>query len=207
MKKILCFGDSNTWGLIPGTDSRYPADTRWTGILGERLRGKAEVIEDGVCGRTTVYEDEFRPGRKGLDSIKEALSSHPDVDIVVLMLGTNDCKSFYALSAEQIAEGLRACIEEFRNLKKDIEILLVSPIHLGNDVWKEGYDTEFNENSVYVSRQLEAEYRKLSAEYSTLFLAASDHAVVSHKDEEHMEVEGHRALADAVISVLEPLLD
>lgn len=67
MKQLLCYGDSNTWGLIPGTKERYPWGLRWTSILQEKL-GNADVhvIEEGLCGRTTVFEDYYRKGRKGI---------------------------------------------------------------------------------------------------------------------------------------------
>ena len=66
MKEILCFGDSNTYGLIPGTKNRYGRDTRWTGLIEQQLYGKGcRIIEEGLCGRTTVFEDELREGRKG----------------------------------------------------------------------------------------------------------------------------------------------
>ena len=70
MKRILAFGDSNTWGLIPGTKpfERYSEDIRWTGILQKKLPD-AKIIEEGLCGRTTIFEDRFRPGRKGIDTL------------------------------------------------------------------------------------------------------------------------------------------
>ena len=61
MKEILCFGDSNTYGLIPGTTSRFDRDTRWTGILESELFSKGyKIVEEGLCGRTTIFEDELR---------------------------------------------------------------------------------------------------------------------------------------------------
>lgn len=91
MKEILCFGDSNTYGLIPGTKNRYGRDTRWTGLIEQQLYGKGcRIIEEGLCGRTTVFEDELREGRKGAAFLPTLLESHAPVDRVVLMLGTND---------------------------------------------------------------------------------------------------------------------
>lgn len=95
MKEILCFGDSNTYGLIPGTKERYGRDTRWTGLLEQHLYEKGyRIIEEGLCGRTTVFEDELREGRKGAALLPTLLESHAPIDRVVLMLGTNDCKHF-----------------------------------------------------------------------------------------------------------------
>ena len=108
MKEILCFGDSNTYGLIPGTKNRYGRDTRWTGLIEQQLYGKGyRIIEEGLCGRTTVFEDELREGRKGAAFLPTLLESHAPVNRVVLMLGTNDCKTFYNASAEVIGKGMR----------------------------------------------------------------------------------------------------
>lgn len=67
MKNILCFGDSNTYGLIPGVNGRYEWGVRWTSLLDRRVRKSGyRVVEEGLCGRTTVFEDAVRQGRKGL---------------------------------------------------------------------------------------------------------------------------------------------
>ena len=71
MKQVLAFGDSNTWGMIPGSaGERYPEEIRWTGLLRRKLESRnIRIAEDGVCGRTTVFEDPERPGRRGVDGI------------------------------------------------------------------------------------------------------------------------------------------
>lgn len=101
MKQILCFGDSNTYGLIPGTWDRYDWKTRWTGVTGDHFLSKGyRVIEEGLCGRTTVFEDPLRAGRNASALLPVILESHSPVEAVVLMLGTNDCKSYYDASVE-----------------------------------------------------------------------------------------------------------
>ncbi len=96
MKQILAFGDSNTWGLVPGSKphERFAWGQRWTSILQEKFDPEeVRIAEEGLCGRTTVFEDELRPGRKGVSSIPILLESHYPIDVLVLMLGTNDCKT------------------------------------------------------------------------------------------------------------------
>lgn len=89
MKQAACFGDSNTWGLIPGTKKRYSWGERWTSVLQEKLNvDKVRVIEEGLCGRTTVFEDAYRANRNGLKSIPFILESQKPIDAVILMLGT-----------------------------------------------------------------------------------------------------------------------
>ena len=112
MKQILCFGDSNTYGLIPGTtNQRYGWGTRWTSILDDKVRTKGyRVIEEGLCGRTTVFDDPFRTERRGTEMLPAILESHRPVDTIVLMLGTNDCKSVYSATPEVI-RGLAGYVE------------------------------------------------------------------------------------------------
>ena len=205
MKQLLCYGDSNTWGLIPGTLDRYPWETRWTGILQELLTDRdVRVIEEGLCGRTTMYEDARRPYRNGLQLLPLALETHRPVDGAVLMLGTNDCKSCYHLTADEIAFGAEQCVKALMTCIPVKRILLVSPIHLGEKVWQPGYDPEFNQRAVTVSRQLGDAYRTVAERYNLLYLAASDYAAPSEKDQEHMTPEGHRALAQAIYHEFDP---
>ena len=104
MRQILCFGDSNTYGLIPGTANRYSWGTRWTSILDEKLQFYGyRVAEEGLCGRTTMFADAYRPGRSGIDMLPAILETHRPLELVVLMLGTNDCKAAYETTPRRLA--------------------------------------------------------------------------------------------------------
>ena len=92
MKQLLCFGDSNTWGLIPKTNERYYWGVRWTSILQDKLQN-VRILEEGLCGRTTIFDDAYRKNRNGLESLPEILESNYPIDAAIIMLGTNDCKS------------------------------------------------------------------------------------------------------------------
>ena len=157
MKKILCYGDSNTWGLIPGTQNRFPQNVRWTGL---------------------------------------------PIDGAILMLGTNDCKACYKASARQIAKGLEHCIDELLQCISAEKILVVSPLHLGESVWKPQYDPEFDEVSVETSKQLHAEYQKTAHRKNVRIIAASDFVKASETDQEHLDEKGHGILADAICQAL-----
>lgn len=199
MKQILCFGDSNTYGLIPATKDRYDWNTRWTGILSKKIEKNGyRVVEEGLCGRTTIFEDATRKGRKGADLLPIILETHKPIDTVVFMLGTNDCKTAYGATAEKIGSGIELLIKQIKDSDPDINIILVSPIELGEGVWEEGFDTEFNENSVEVSKQLPEVYRKIAEKYDADFVAASEYARPSSADREHLNEFGHRKLAEAI---------
>lgn len=200
MKQILCFGDSNTYGLIPGTKDRYPWEVRWTGILAEGIKEKGfQVVEEGLCGRTTVFEDELRDNRRGAAVLPMILESHQPLEKVVLMLGTNDCKTIYQASAEVIGKGVEKLVHQIQAADENIEILLVSPILLGEGVGEEGYDPEFNQESVETSKGLKAVYEQVAKRNGCAFLAASDYAKASGADREHLDENGHRQLAEAVL--------
>ena len=196
---ILCFGDSNTYGYRPDGSGRFDADTRWTGLLQKKLGTNDRIIEEGLCGRTTVFSDELREGRRGLDTIGILLESHAPVDLLILMLGTNDCKTRYGASASVIAKGLDQVIRKARlNASQHFDLLIISPIHLGHGVGEPDFDPEFDAASVAVSRNLANEYRKIALQNHAAFLNASDFAAPSVTDREHMDEKGHAALADAV---------
>lgn len=200
--RILCFGDSNTYGYIPDGSGRYSEDIRWTGLLQKKLASEATVIEEGLCGRTTVFQDELRAGRRGSEMLPILLESHYPLNLVTVMLGTNDCKTVYGASAEVIGKGVEQLINQIKQRAPQVKILLISPILLGDDVWKPEYDPEFNRESVHVSKKLKEVYRKIAEKHKCLFLAASDVTVPSATDQEHLDEKGHERLADAIYEVV-----
>ena len=198
---ILCFGDSNTYGYKPDGTGRFDENTRWTQILQKKLGSGYRIIEEGLCGRTTVFQDELREGRRGLDLIGVTVEMHNPLDLMILMLGTNDCKTRYGASAAVISRGLDQVIRKARkSSSRPFDILVVSPIHLGKGVGEPDFDPEFNESSEVVSRNLAAEYRKVALQNHAAFLNAADFASPSTTDREHLNEAGHAALAEAIYS-------
>ena len=196
---ILCFGDSNTYGYKPDRTGRFDESIRWTGLLQKKLGPDYHIIEEGLCGRTTVFQDELREGRRGLDLIGVTVEMQTPVDLMILMLGTNDCKTRYGASATVIARGLDQVIRKARKSSPTpFDILVISPIHLGKGVGEPDFDPEFNSDSEAVSRNLAAEYRKVALQNHAAFLNAADFAFPSVTDREHLDEAGHAALADAV---------
>lgn len=204
MKNILCFGDSNTWGYNPKTKGRYPWGIRWTSKLQNRLDTRDfNIIEQGLCGRTTIYEDISRPDRKGIDSLRKAFEQINKIDLVIIMLGTNDCKKYYRNSAQEIAKGIAECLDVILEYVAPENILLVSPITLGNDVWKDEFDPEFDIESVQTSKYLKYEYSKVATQKKVRFLAASEYAKPSVADQEHLDEIGHSKLASAIYNSIQ----
>ena len=203
MKQIIAFGDSNTWGLNPVLKNRYSEDVRWTGLLRKKLSRKGfALIEEGLCGRTTVFDDPDRTGLKGIKDIAGILSRYDKSIAVIIMLGTNDCKTVFGASAEEIGKGLEQCLDQFESGISPEHILVISPVALGKDVWKAEKDPAFSRESVRVSAELKTVYSKIAGARGHLFLAASDYVSPSHYDDEHINAEGHGVLADAIYRTL-----
>ena len=111
MSDILCYGDSNTWGCIPlqGPEParRFPPETRWPGVLRRELGDGHWIVEEGLSGRTTVWDDPLEPHRNGRKLLLPTLLTHQPLDLVIVMLGTNDLKHRLNASAAEIADGRR----------------------------------------------------------------------------------------------------
>ena len=202
MKRILAYGDSNTWGFDPTTWNsvpmqlkRYSKDVRWTGLLQIALGDMAWVIEEGMNGRTTAFDDEECDGRNGLMALPAILKANQPLDAAIIMLGTNDCKSAFNASSKEITAGLELCLKKLLDVVAPENILLISPLYLETAA----FDFGFNDRSIAVSRELKRDYKELADKYNTAFLAASDHAKASSLDGQHLTEEGHRALCEAVL--------
>ena len=131
MKTILCFGDSNAWGQPPGSFGRHSWDVRWPGALQQLLGSGVRIIEEGLSGRTTCFDDPFTANRSGLQQLPVVLESHYPLDLVIIMLGTNDLKRSFNLKAFEIAHGLGVLLTVATQFEPKIsEILLVSPPYI-----------------------------------------------------------------------------
>ena len=201
-KSILCFGDSNTYGYSPEGTGRYPRQERWTGILAERLGPEYRIIDEGLCGRTTVWEDPIEGDKCGIRHLPSCIASHTPLDLVIIMLGTNDLKAAFHANAKYIAAGIKEYIRLIKNpyLWEEFrvpDILIAAPAELRECiVEKEGPGGNFDRYSLEQSRLLAAALEKICREYGTYFLNASDYADASEIDGIHLDAENHRRLAE-----------
>ncbi len=138
--------------------------------LQEKLADRdIRIVEEGLCGRTTIFEDPLRLGRRGTELLPTLLETHTP-DAVVLMLGTNDCKTIFGASAEIIGKGIARLLEQINQYADKMKVLVISPIYLGEKVWQDGYDQEFSPESVEVSKKLEPVYEKVAGKYGKRFM-------------------------------------
>ena len=211
MKTVLCYGDSNTWGYDPATGRRFPCDVRWPGVLAGRLGAAFRVIEEGLGGRTTVWDDPIEGDKNGKAYLAPCLASHAPLDAVVLMLGSNDLKARFALGAFDIAEGAGALVSLIRRSECGRDggaprVLLVSPIEIG-DMSVSPFRRMFGgEAAARTSRELAPLYREVAFRHGCEFLDAAAVAQPSPRDALHLDEIGHRrlgaAIADKVLDML-----
>lgn len=202
--RILCYGDSNTFGYIPGRGGRYNRHTRWPGRLQELLGSEYQVIEEGLCGRTTAFEDVTEPGRNGLDRVREAVERSLPLDVLVIMLGSNDCKAQFGASAAEIAGGLEQVAAQARGGEASgFRVLLIAPAAMTDRVMHSGFGSEFDQRSIKVSKELAEAYEALAGKCGCDFLDGSKVTQVSEIDGLHLDAKGHGRLAEAVVKYLQ----
>lgn len=202
-KTILCYGDSNTWGQTPDkTGRRRPLNIRWTGVLQKKLGDDYNIIEEGLSSRTTDLDYDKKPGRNGRTYLEPCLDSHMPLDIVILMLGTNDFKIEFNRSVEEIAQAIRGLVKliQEKTAKYDgnsAKIVLVSPILVDGDAprIKEWYAAHYDENSVKKSEELAGSLREVAEDVGCYFANAAQVAKAG-EDGIHLDEESHQALAD-----------
>jgi lysophospholipase L1-like esterase len=190
LKSVVLFGDSNTWGYIPGSDAeRYPRGARWPSRLVDALAGEAEVIAEGLNGRFATIESPVAEGRNGLPYLVPCLRSHMPVDVLVIYLGTNDA---YVLDAETVARSIARLVKAARASEAGPNhgapaILVVCP-------------------PPFLEYDLGAAYTEVCDHLGCALLDLDGVAEYSPLDGEHLDEAGHAAVADAVERALRPLL-
>ena len=203
-KRILCFGDSLTWGFNPHDCSRYDDDVRWTGVL-ERLLGDGyKVIEEGQNGRTIAMDDPVEGEKNGLTYLIPCLDSHMPLDAMVVMLGTNDLKVRFTLTAEGIAGEMDMFLAKVKAFNDAVyggsmKVILISPPLVAKSMATSCFNESFGyEEAHYRSKELAKLYEALATKYHIAFVNAADYVSVSDTDSLHLEADQQELLAKAV---------
>lgn len=210
-KHIVCFGDSNTHSYCadPGDcadgGSRFNESERWTCLLQKALGEDYLVLEEGLSGRTTVFPDPLHECMSGLDVISPCLMSHEPVDLLILMLGTNDTKERLGANAACIGIGMERLVMKAKTVPawKDgrPNILVIAPPHIGEGLW----DPPMGRGCPQKSRELAPYYAELAQRQGCAFLDAEGVAEFNRVDYMHLTRRGHAALA-ACLARLVPTL-
>ena len=206
---VICFGDSNTYGAIGPTGLRHPGDVRWPGVAGGLLAGRAHVIEEGLNGRLTIWEDPFTPGRNGRTYLLPCLASHAPVAVLVIMLGTNDLKAIHRLGPAEIAAGAGSLVDLALASGTGPDggppaVLLVAPPPLGtltiaSELWGFGAGRE-------TSARLAPFYREVTVQAGVAFLDAGAFVATDPADGVHLDAAAHAILGQEIAAAVGDLL-
>jgi lysophospholipase L1-like esterase len=201
MITILCFGDSNTWGSVPGTGERFPPDIRWPGVLQRRLGAAYRVIEEGLSGRTTVFDDPLGDGKNGRTYLTPCLESHKPLDVVIIMLGTNDVQTRFHASAVEIAWGAELLVRTAQKWAPAVVLVAPAPLSPIPEVELGGY-----QGAAEKMLQLPRFYKEVAERNGCRFFDAGSVVISSEVDGIHLDPDAHERLGVAVAEFLEPLL-
>ncbi len=203
-KRILFYGDSNTWGYNGKDGTRFDEDTRYTGLLAQHFADRYAIVEEGLNSRTTVFQDDLRPHCNGLAYLPVALYTHAPLDLVVFMLGTNDCKRRFGACAQEIARGMELLIHQVRShsliREREIPIALILPPPMEEEALLA--DFMFDRRSLETSRQLPKALEEVAQAYGLPVLDAGKVCRPGRADGVHLDAEGHRKLYEALAQEL-----
>lgn len=205
-KRILVFGDSNTFGYDPETDGRYSDTERYPRILEQQLGSNWTVLEAGLPGRTAVFDDPLTEGMNGLNYITPCLMSHAPLDSLVIMLGTNDCKARFGCGADLIARGILRLAAKAANTpcwRDQADILIISPPAIRPTYRNLKFRHEMGPDCDVKSAELPAFLAPLAASNNFHFLDAEEipSMEMSPVDGMHLTPAANQALATALAEV------
>lgn len=215
-KHIVCFGDSNTHGYCAdpkdcadGGD-RFNEQERWTCLLQEKLGPDCLVLEEGLSGRTTVFSDPLHECMSGLDVIYSCLMSHEPVDLLIIMLGTNDTKERFGVNAACIGIGLERLVAKAKSVPAwrggEPRILLIAPPHIGEGLYDRPEGLAMGTGCPEKSRALAPVFAQVAKNQGCAFLDAEGLAEFNKLDCMHLSRRGHAQLAEKLAELVPALL-
>lgn len=205
MKTVMIFGDSNTWGFLPGTNAeRMPFGTRIPDIVQARLGDRFRVVEEALNGRMTAWEDPLTPQRNAKVQLPFLLESHRPLDLVSIMLGTNDLKHYMNLGPYDCAMGQNALIDIVETAGCGPgggrpKVLLIAPPLVVETPTPFGHTFD---GAIPKSQGFAAAYREIAGQRGCLFLDAASLAKTSVRDGIHLDEAGHKAIGEAIAGVI-----
>lgn len=202
-KSIVCFGDSNTWGYDAETDCRFNDDVRWTGLLQTQLGDSYRIIEEGLPGRTSVSEDPLFEGLSGISYLYPCLMSHSPLDLVVIMLGTNDTKERFGLTSYNIAQGIVRLALKARGSGagpegKAPEILVLAPPPIGAGYSHTSIGKPMGRGCSEKSAEFPEHLAALLTGTGIHYIDSKAYVSMNEVDYMHLDQQGHRNMADLV---------
>jgi lysophospholipase L1-like esterase len=211
MKTVLCYGDSLTWGYDAATLGRHAYEDRWPSVLQAGLGGAARVIAEGLNGRTTAFEDQMADAdRNGVRVLPTLLATHSPLDLVVILLGTNDMKPFICGDAFGSKQGMDRLVEIVRFYPYSLgavapKVMLVSPPPICTTDNAEF--TAMFAGGMEQSKRFAALYREVAELRGCGFFDAGSVASTTPLDGIHLDAENTRAVGKALAPVVKAMLE
>ena len=211
-KRILCFGDSLTWGYDPETGKRFDEGIRWTSVLQEKLGSDYVIIEEGQNGRTIANDDPSEGEKNGSLYIGPCLESQRPLDMIIIMLGTNNLKPKFGLCASDIAGQMDKMLQKIMSvnhfkLEDQMEIVLVCPPIIGENIRNSGLGDSFGyEKAIELSKKLAPLYRDLALKYNMTYIDASQYVVTSEADSIHMDSKNQQKLGEVIYETIREIV-
>lgn len=206
MIRIICYGDSNTFGFNPADGKRLDKSSRWSGILGELLGEGYKVSEEGCNNRNAFFKNPDGRMQCGREYLKQCFDKHPEFDIFILALGTNDMQRFYNITPDIVTEGLNYFLSSINTVSPNAKTILVSPLLLNKDILKSSFSMMFNEESIKRSIWVRELYKQFAKEKGLELFDMNKYATPSSIDGLHFEPEQHKIIAEEISSVIKSLL-
>lgn len=195
MKKILCYGDSNTYGFMPKTFGRYDKNSRWSGILSDLLKENFEVIEEGMNNRTGFFKNPDGLKQSGGEYLPIYLQNHKDFDICILALGTNDAQIFYDLNQENVIIGLQNLINTIKETNPNTKIIIIPPVKITQNILSSGFAMMFNPKSIEKVEQVFPIFEQVAKENNCYYFDFNKITSPSESDGLHYNVYSHITIA------------
>lgn len=204
MRTVLCFGDSNTHGTRAlrsvGDCRRFSKELRWPSVMGARLGAQWDVIAEGHPGRTSVFDDSIEgPHKNGQTALPALLETHRPIDLVIVMLGTNDCKARFGQSAHDIALGVQRlvgaiCASDCGPEGRAPRVLLVAPV----PVMETGVFAQIFTGAEAKSQTLAGHLKEVAARHHVQFADMGAVTQVDPVDGIHLSADAHAAIGLAM---------
>ena len=199
MKKILCFGDSNTFGYIPNDGGQYADGVRWTSRLANLLGKNYQIIEAGCSNRTCFSDNDEGDIKTGYKAIEKYLPNK--YDCILVAVGVNDIQLFYKPTLEEFEQGCEKFIKQIKSKKKKKIVIVAPPIV--KDCVKQGTSAfQFDDESIEKSKYLPDICKRIAERNDCYFIDFNDRVQVSNLDGLHYMPEAHAQIADILSKYL-----
>ena len=203
-RRIVCFGDSNTWGYDAHTGDRFGRDIRYTGVLQDILKDEYIIVEEGLCGRTSVFDDPLNDGLNGLKYLTPCLNTNSRLEWLTIMLGTNDCKERFGATPQNIADGVRRLIRAAKSLDVWVskpQIIVIAPPPMEKGCETAVFAGEMGRCSDK-SHKLAALYEVHARMEGCFYIDAGEFAQMNNIDYMHLDADSHKKLAKKIADIL-----